>query len=57
MGSRLRTRIDKGTGEIVAYSDMAVRNNSAIIEYCRTSMAALSGATAGKFLLIIRTYL
>lgn len=48
MSGRVRTRIDKGTGEIVAYSDAAVRNNSAIIEYCRTSMAALSGATAGK---------
>lgn len=33
--------------EIVAYSDVAVRNNSAVVEYCRTSMAALSGGTAG----------
>ncbi|MCL4122700.1 UNVERIFIED_CONTAM: hypothetical protein GTU68_065031 [Idotea baltica] len=47
MAGRVRTRIDKGSGEIIAYSDVAVRNNSAIIEYCRTSMAALSGATAG----------
>ncbi|XP_068227171.1 ER membrane protein complex subunit 6 [Palaemon carinicauda] len=47
MSGRVRTRIDRGTGEIVAYSDAAVRNNMAVIEYCRTSMAALSGATAG----------
>lgn len=48
MSGRVRTRVDRGTGEIVAYSDAAVRNNLAVIEYCRTSMAALSGATAGK---------
>ena len=33
--------------EFVAYSELALKNNAAIIEYCRTSMAALSGATAG----------
>ena len=33
--------------EIVAYSEMAVRNNASVVEYCRTSMAALSGGTAG----------
>jgi len=32
---------------MVAYSDLAVRNNAAVVEYCRTSMAALSGSTAG----------
>ncbi|XP_076057112.1 ER membrane protein complex subunit 6 [Oratosquilla oratoria] len=47
MAGRVRTRMDRGTGELMAYSDAAVRNNSAIIEYCRTSMAALSGCTAG----------
>jgi len=47
MAARVRTRVDKGTGEVVAYSDVAVRNNMAIVEYCRTSMAALAGATAG----------
>lgn len=26
---------------------MAIRNNAAIVEYCRTSMAALSGGTSG----------
>lgn len=33
--------------EIVAYSELAVRNNASVVEYCRTSMAALSGGTAG----------
>ncbi|KAK7790821.1 hypothetical protein R5R35_008602 [Gryllus longicercus] len=32
---------------MLAYGEAAVRNNAAILEYCRTSMAALSGATAG----------
>ncbi|KAL1492077.1 hypothetical protein ABEB36_012572 [Hypothenemus hampei] len=31
----------------VAYSESAIRNNLSIVEYCRTSMAALSGCTAG----------
>ncbi|KAF2353529.1 Rab5-interacting protein family [Trinorchestia longiramus] len=47
MSGRVRTRVDKVSGERIAYSEMAIRNNSAIIEYCRTSMAALSGATSG----------
>lgn len=34
--------------EPVAYSEAALRNNAAVVEYCRTSMAALSGSTAGK---------
>lgn len=29
------------------FNDQAVRNNNAVIEYCRTSGAAISGATAG----------
>lgn len=33
--------------DIIAYSEIAVRNNSAVVEYCRISMAALSGGTAG----------
>lgn len=33
--------------EIVAYSELAIRNNASVVEYCRTSMAALSGGTAG----------
>ncbi|XP_076335848.1 ER membrane protein complex subunit 6-like isoform X2 [Tachypleus tridentatus] len=34
-------------GEVVAYSEGAVRQNAAIVEYCRISMSALSGSTAG----------
>ncbi|XP_036370776.1 ER membrane protein complex subunit 6 isoform X1 [Octopus sinensis] len=33
--------------DAVAYSEIAVRNNAAIMDYCRTSMSALGGATAG----------
>merc|ERR1711963_1094975 len=33
--------------DAVAYSELSVRQNAAILEYCRTSMSALSGATAG----------
>ncbi|XP_063922836.1 ER membrane protein complex subunit 6 [Zophobas morio] len=33
--------------KVVAYSDLAIRNNLSVVEYCRTSMAALSGCTAG----------
>lgn len=50
MASRVRTRELK-SGETVAYSESAIRHNASAVEYCRTSMAALSGSTAGKFLL------
>nr|CAD7597941.1 unnamed protein product [Timema genevievae] len=43
---RVRTKLEK-SGELVAYSEAAVRNNASVVEYCRTSMAALSGGTAG----------
>ncbi|XP_014259503.1 ER membrane protein complex subunit 6 [Cimex lectularius] len=43
---RVKTKLEKG-GEMIAYSELALRNNSAVVEYCRTSMAALSGSTAG----------
>ncbi|KAF5308507.1 hypothetical protein FQR65_LT06172 [Abscondita terminalis] len=33
--------------DIISYSDSAIRNNASVVEYCRTSMAALSGCTAG----------
>jgi len=33
--------------ELIAYSEASLRNNAAVVEYCRTSMAALSGGTAG----------
>ncbi len=52
MSARVKTRELK-TGEIVAYSESAIRNNASAVEYCRTSMAALSGSTAGKFISII----
>uniref|UniRef100_A0A1L8D8R7 ER membrane protein complex subunit 6 n=2 Tax=Nyssomyia neivai TaxID=330878 RepID=A0A1L8D8R7_9DIPT len=44
--NRVKTRETK-TGEIIAYSEQAIRNNASAVEYCRTSMAALSGSTAG----------
>ena len=43
---RVRTKVDK-SGEMKAFSQTAITNNQAIVEYCRTSMAALSGGTAG----------
>lgn len=42
-----RMKYRKEKGEIVAYSEAAVRHNAALLEYCRTSMSALSGSTAG----------
>lgn len=35
------------TGELIAYSEVAIRNNISAVEYCRTSMAAISGCAAG----------
>ena len=35
------------TGEVVAYSELAMRQNQALLEYCRTSTSALAGCTAG----------
>merc|ERR1712215_511982 len=35
------------TGEVKAFSQTAISNNQAVVEYCRTSMAALSGGAAG----------
>uniref|UniRef100_A0A3Q1HP27 ER membrane protein complex subunit 6 n=1 Tax=Anabas testudineus TaxID=64144 RepID=A0A3Q1HP27_ANATE len=29
-------------------SEVAVRGNAAVLDYCRTSVSALSGATAGR---------
>lgn len=55
--NRVKTRELK-SGEIVAYSESAIRNNASAVEYCRTSMAALSGSTAGEIFgsASIRTY-
>lgn len=49
--SRVRTRESK-SGETVAYSEVAIRHNASAVEYCRTSMAALGGSTAGNSFLL-----
>lgn len=36
------------SGEVVAYSDSALRHNGSVVEYCRTTVAALSGISAGR---------
>lgn len=41
------TKFKENKPEPVAYSEAALRNNAVVVEYCRTSMAALSGSTAG----------
>ncbi|KAL5284987.1 EMC6 family protein [Megaselia abdita] len=46
MVNRVHTKKLK-SGEVVAYSDSAIRHNGSVVEYCRTSMAALSGISAG----------
>ncbi|XP_011497063.1 PREDICTED: ER membrane protein complex subunit 6 isoform X2 [Ceratosolen solmsi marchali] len=46
MSGKMRAKQDK-LDDIIAYSEVAVRNNAAVVEYCRISMAALSGGTAG----------
>ncbi|XP_044743161.1 ER membrane protein complex subunit 6 [Chrysoperla carnea] len=46
MTVKIKSKENK-SGEIIAYSETAMRNNAAVVEYCRTSMAALSGGTAG----------
>ncbi|XP_069130084.1 ER membrane protein complex subunit 6-like [Argopecten irradians] len=37
----------KGKDNVTAYSELAMRGNAFVLEYCRTSMSALSGAAAG----------
>ncbi|XP_039305110.1 ER membrane protein complex subunit 6 isoform X1 [Solenopsis invicta] len=46
MLGKIKTKQEK-SGEIIAYSETAVANNAAVVEYCKISMAALSGGTAG----------
>lgn len=43
---KVRSKKEK-SGETIAYSEAAMRHNGAVLEYCRTSLAALSGCTAG----------
>lgn len=35
------------SGEIIAYSETAIRMNMGVLEYCRSSMSALAGCAAG----------
>ena len=42
-----RSRKENPKGAEVVYSPLAIATNHNIIEYCRTSMSALSGSTAG----------
>ncbi|CAL1546218.1 unnamed protein product [Lymnaea stagnalis] len=42
----VRTRKSRKSDGI-AYSELSLRQNASILEYCRTSISALSGATAG----------
>eukprot|EP00088_Acartia_fossae_P034881 TRINITY_DN35858_c0_g1_i16.p1 TRINITY_DN35858_c0_g1~~TRINITY_DN35858_c0_g1_i16.p1 ORF type:complete len:115 (-),score=27.23 TRINITY_DN35858_c0_g1_i16:453-797(-) len=46
MPDKVKTKLDK-SGDVKAFSQTAMVNNNGVIEYCRTSMAALSGSTAG----------
>ncbi|KAL4714614.1 hypothetical protein ACJJTC_002179 [Scirpophaga incertulas] len=41
------TKVKDNKPEPIAYSEAALRNNAIVVEYCRTSMSALSGSTAG----------
>ncbi|XP_033214791.1 ER membrane protein complex subunit 6 [Belonocnema kinseyi] len=46
MSGKVRAKPEQ-IGDVIAYSEIAVRNNAAVVEYCRISMAALSGGIAG----------
>ncbi|GAB6029774.1 hypothetical protein CHUAL_005486 [Chamberlinius hualienensis] len=43
----VKVKQEKAGEPLVAFNELALRNNYSIIEYCSTSMAALSGSTAG----------
>lgn len=45
-GRVVKTRESK-SGEIIAYSENAIRNNSSAVEYVRTAMSFTAGCTAG----------
>lgn len=38
---------------VIAYSESAIRNNLSIVEYCRTSLSAIAGCTAGMAILVV----
>ncbi|XP_064636604.1 ER membrane protein complex subunit 6-like [Lineus longissimus] len=42
----VRTKKER-KAEPVAFSEAALRQNAAVLDYCRTSMCALAGSTAG----------
>ncbi|RZC32928.1 Rab5ip domain containing protein [Asbolus verrucosus] len=46
MSSKMKNG-NNNAANVMAYNDSAIRNNLSVVEYCRTSMAALSGCTAG----------
>lgn len=43
-----KNKQDKNQNAVVC-SELAIRHNLSVVEYCRTSMAALSGCTAGVY--------
>jgi len=45
-GGKVRKSKEKN-GEVVAYSEAAMRHNGAVLEYVRTSVSVLSGCSAG----------
>lgn len=47
-------KVKDNKSEPVAYSEVALRNNAVVVEYCRTSMAALSGSTAGEIVKLFK---
>lgn len=40
-------RKGKGADVATTYSELSLRQNASVLEYCRTSMSALSGSAAG----------
>ncbi|KAL5012221.1 hypothetical protein ScPMuIL_010772 [Solemya velum] len=47
MAATFAVKTKRARRETTAYSDLALRQNASVLEYCRTSMSALSGGTAG----------
>ncbi|OQR75212.1 unknown-like [Tropilaelaps mercedesae] len=46
MSGKIRKSKEK-SGEVVAFSESAMRHNGAVLEYIRTSVSVLSGCSAG----------
>ncbi|XP_074650702.1 ER membrane protein complex subunit 6-like [Tubulanus polymorphus] len=47
MATTVTLKAGKVPKDNVAYSEGAIRSNAAFLDYCRTSMCALAGCTAG----------